>query len=179
MEVKSVENLSSMGEKPVILYINGVSSAGKSSACRYLMSLLRQPAIYLSLDQFHNALCDTYATDDWKLYNKECYGLHRTAKVWHSLGLNVVIDNVLETEKLAQDAVTVLPDAVFVGFHASLETLLAREKLRQRHHYKLVRYQFERVHQHVAYALEIDTEKSSAEQIAEQLYQFIQPLGAC
>lgn len=164
------------GDKPVILYINGVSSAGKSSACRCLMSLLVQAAIYLSLDQFHNALCDAYATDDWKLYNRDCYGLHRTAKVWHSLGFNVVIDNVLETDKLAQDAASVLPGAIFVGFHASLETLLAREKLRQRYHYKLVRYQFERVHKYVDYALEIDTERLSSEEIAEQLYQFLRPL---
>lgn len=162
---------------PVILYINGVSSAGKSSACRHLMSLMTQPAIYLSLDQFHNALCDVYATDDWRLYNKECYGLHRTAKVWHSLGLNVVIDNVLETENLARDAISVLPSAIFIGFHASLETLLAREKQRQRHHYKLVRYQFERVHRFVDYTLEIDTETATPEQIASQLYQFLEPLG--
>lgn len=160
-------------KKNIICYLNGVSSSGKTSICSFLVDYFSEPTIYLSLDNFHKVLCKKYSTEKWPLYKEEVKGLHRTAKVWYDMGFNVIIDNVLETSSLKQDAKRKLPFAKYIGVHLSLETLLEREKKRGRNDFKLVKYQFERVHKDMDYDFSINSEKSSSEELAKRIYEEI------
>ena len=67
-----------------------MSSCGKTSISKELLKTFSEPTIYLSLDNVHQNLCDRYNNDEWELYNKECYGLHRSAEVWYKQGFNVI-----------------------------------------------------------------------------------------
>lgn len=155
------------------IFLNGVSSCGKSSIAKELLKRMKEPTIYLSLDNIHENLCVEYNNDDWKLYKKECYGLHRSAKVWQKQGFNVIVDTVLETNNLYLDAKKNLPDAVFVGIYAPLETLLQREKQRKRDDFKLVEYQFKRVHKDIEYNLELDSNTKTPSQLADEILTFL------
>ena len=159
--------------KKIVYYLNGVSSSGKSSVCKILLERIKEPTIYLSLDNIHENLCDEYNNDKWKLYNQEVFGLHRTATVWISLGFNVIIDNVLEKDSLYKDARSVLPDAFYFGVFCSLETLLKREEERGRRDFNLVNFQYEKVHKNREYDLKLDSEKSSSEEMAEIILDYI------
>ncbi|MGB5791613.1 PEP/pyruvate-binding domain-containing protein [Poseidonibacter sp.] len=158
-------------KKNFICYLNGVSSSGKTSICKILLKEFKEPTIYLSLDNIHENLCDKYNNDDWKLYKKEVLGLHRMAVVWRDQGFNVIIDNILETKELCDDAKEILPDAYFISIKASLETLLKREKDRGRGHYSLVKYQYERVHKYLNYDLELDSQINGLQYLANKIIE--------
>lgn len=158
-------------KKNFICYLNGVSSSGKTSICKILLKEFKEPTIYLSLDNIHENLCDKYNNDDWKLYKKEVLGLHRMAVVWKNQGFNVIIDNILETKELCDDAKEILPDAYFISIKASLETLLKREKDRGRGHYSLVKYQYERVHKYLNYDLELDSQINGLQYLANKIIE--------
>ena len=156
-----------------ICYLNGVSSCGKTSISKELLKTFSEPTIYLSLDNVHQNLCDRYNNDEWELYNKECYGLHRSAEVWYKQGFNVILDSVLETKKLYDDAKKVLPTAIFIGVFVSLETLLQREKQRGRNDFKLVKYQYSRVHKGIKYDLEINSEDTTPIDLSQEIISFL------
>lgn len=160
-------------KKQFVIFLNGVSSCGKSSIAKELLKSIKEPTIYLSLDNIHENLCDAYNNDEWELYKKECYGLHKSAKVWEDEGFNVIVDTVLETQHLYKDAKKNLPDAVFVGVYAPLETLLEREEQRQRDDFKLVKYQFKRVHKDMEYNLRLNSDIKTPKELADEILVYL------
>lgn len=153
-----------------ICYLNGVSSCGKTSVAKFMLEKITDPIIYLSLDDFHNKLCDNYRGDDWKLYYEEVKALHRTARVWQEQGFNVIVDCVVAEARLWDDLGETLPDGFLVGLFAPLDVLLTREEARGRRHFGLVRHQFEITHQRLdQYALKIDSSRHPPEEIADYI----------
>jgi chloramphenicol 3-O phosphotransferase len=126
-------------EKGHIILLNGTSSSGKSTLSWELQAQSAEEYYWLSNDAFtdmpHNAY---YDRDRMKTYATAISMLFKTAMLFLSNGINVIIDHVMlddESGKMQEllDCVETLRDAhvLFVFVSCPLDELNRRELARQ------------------------------------------------
>lgn len=158
--------------KNFICYLNGVSSSGKTSIARSMLNKIEEKTIYLSFDDIHNNLCSFYSNSENRLYTEEVFGLHRTAKIWHDMGYNVIVDCVLVNNLFWEDAISNLPDSFFIGVFAPMNVVLKREKQKGVKNLSLIKEQFNLVHQKVdKYSLMVDSSQNRPGEIADHIIE--------
>ena len=180
-----------------IIYINGPSSAGKTTLSRALQERLPEPYLYLSIDtliemmpakandwsgerdavgySFQQAL-DEDGETTFRVVAGE-YG----AKIFSAFramvlalarsGLKLIIDDIAFGEEPARLWRECLRDfaTLWVGVTASAETLFAREAARGDRLIGSARDQMARVHRGVAYDLFLDTTALSIDEATERI----------
>jgi chloramphenicol 3-O phosphotransferase len=166
-----------------ILILNGASSSGKTSLLRALQALLDEPFLDAGIDKFIWMLPKRYL--DRPLWD-EVLGLNvRAGLVGHRLfsgmhhaiaalsraGNHLLADHVLvEPRWVAECAVLFAPlPAYLIGLRCPLDLLEQREKQRKDRTWGQAREQFEVVHAHVVYDLEVDTALHSPEECAQRV----------
>ncbi len=103
-------------------------------------------------------------------------GMHQSIAALSRAGVNVVADHVLVEQEWLQECVillSVLP-ALFVGVRCPLAVLEAREAARKDRTLGQARAQFDLVHEHDIYDLEVDTSQLSAQACAQQIKERIE-----
>lgn len=166
-----------------ILFLNGTSSSGKTSIARVLHERLPEPYLYLSVDDFFHMLPEKTlnpttqqeAEQFSRLVPVVISGLHTCVGALARAGNNVLLDHVLEEKVWLEECLEqwVGLDVIFVGVKCPLEELEKREKERGDRSLGLARYQFERVHTHTHYDLEVDTSLLSAEECAARIMTYL------
>lgn len=178
-----------------IIYLNGPSSAGKTTLSRTLQARLPEPYLYLSVD----ALIELMPTkvNDWSgkgsaigysfqkvldaggqttyrvvagEYGEKMLPAFRAiALAIARSGLKLIIDDIAFGEEPAQQWRACLRDfaMLWVGVTASAETLDAREAARGDRLIGSARDQLARVHRGVTYDLFIDTTALSTDEATE------------
>lgn len=156
-----------------IIFLNGVSSSGKSSIAERLLVALPDVFFHMGVDAFgamrsverthelaQDALKDTL--------RRTRAGFHRAVAGMASAGNNVVVDYVLSEPWRLRDCLEVLEpfDVYFVGVYCSPEELVRREVERGDRPEGLAIAQVETVHAHGMYDLEVDTAAASTEECA-------------
>jgi chloramphenicol 3-O phosphotransferase len=170
-----------------IIILNGTSSAGKSTLARNLQTVATQPFLHVQMDTFLEMMPPRYADHPDGLMILPMEGVDPpeamikigpfAAHVLHSMrraiaalaneGLNLIIDDVLlENEQEDYQRLLADHDVTFVKVHASLEVAELREVARGDRDIGQARWQFDRVHQHVSYDLELDTTDSAPDTCA-------------
>jgi chloramphenicol 3-O phosphotransferase len=165
-----------------IIFINGTSSSGKTSLIKALQSQLPEPYLDMGIDRFIWMLPSRYLNRPlWdevlgKAHHSGPLGLALFSGMHHAIaasarrGLNIIADHVL-IEKTWVDECSVLfadMNAYLVGLHCPLEILEQRERARQDRTLGQARAQFDIIHKHVTYDLELDTSKFNTEDCAEK-----------
>ena len=156
-----------------VIVINGASSAGKSSMLAALQDASPAPFLDAGLDKFLFMLPKQYlnlhwmdvlgrATEAGPMGHTLIQGMHRAVAVLAKSGLNVVVDHVMVEPSWAADCATALEGvpAYLVGAHCPLEELERRETKRKDRTLGQARAQFELVHQHGIYDLDVDTSQT-------------------
>jgi chloramphenicol 3-O phosphotransferase len=160
--------------KPPILFLNGTSSAGKTTTARAFQRLWHDPALYASIDSFIFMLADHVLKNDearkkalWPLIS----AFNRSLPHIAGTGFPVVIDYVMESRVWLDECVLQLKDydVYFVGVQCPLDELERRELARGDRQVGFARWQYDKVHRYGAYDLEIDTHAHTPEACAEQL----------
>lgn len=162
-----------------ILFLNGTSSAGKTSIAKAFQSLHVEPCLYASVDAFIFMFADHVRTNDTvrrKVLPPVISAFHRSLPELAACGFPVVVDHVIEARDWAMECAIALAGfrAYFVGVHCPLEILEERERRRGDRQIGFARWQFERVHSYGEYDLTLDTSRLSPEQSAEQLIALVQ-----
>lgn len=175
-----------------IILLNGVGSAGKSSLAKALQQITRQPFLHFSMDVFLEMLPPVYfdhpdglvfetieedghpsvIIHEGELSRRTLRGMRRAAAAMAGEGNNLIIDEVLiGTGLAAQEYRDLLAPyrLHWVGVHAPLDVLEARERRRDDRQPGLARWQFPRVHAGMTYDLEIDTSRLSPAEAAERI----------
>jgi len=161
-----------------ILFLNGTSSAGKTSLARTFQKLWHEPTLYASVDAFIFMFPDHVLKDDavrpnalWPLLSAFNRSLPNVA----ACGFPMVVDYVLEAEEWVRECVESLRDydVLFVGIKCPLAELERREKARGDRQVGIARWQYERVHRFGAYDFEIDTRVNTPEAGAVQLKELL------
>lgn len=177
-------------EQGLIVLLNGTSSAGKTSIS---MELTNQKEIlfhHLSIDDFYHNYNDFINNKfpDLKPVRKlddEVIGqiifdpiismYYATIKLFSEMGLNVIVDTVIENDKWFNDYLDALFDypTLFVGVICSKEELARREQIRGDRRIGLAASQFDKVYSFNEYDLEVNTEELSPTECADKIISFM------
>ena len=164
-----------------IIFLNGTSSSGKTSIAKALQQILETPALHVQVDTFADMLPEGYLETAVPEQRKETAarlisGFHHAVAALAAAGNTVILDHVVPSPSWWQECMTVFAPhrLLTVGVHCPLPELEQRETARGDRHPGLARMQFDRVHQHGAYQVEVDTSQLSPETCATQIQSALQ-----
>jgi len=122
-------------EKGKIIFLNGVSSSGKTTLAKTLQERLTEPFFRLGADMFGgDILPEKFLTNDdaeVKFCLKAYSAMFYTIKTYSDMGFNTVVEHVLGKDNL-KESIRILHDypVLFVHVICPLEELRRREKER-------------------------------------------------
>ena len=183
-----------------IVFLNGISSSGKTTIAKAFQELMEEPYFRTGLDHFLDMTHDKFHTisadtnpplADGFLWvratgtepgteirigpagYKLLAGMYRAIGVLAATGNNIIVDDVLFDRKVLKDAVETLylHKVLFVGVRCPLEVAEQREKERSDRFPGLARQHFDIVHAHGIYDLEVDTFTLTPPECANQIKQ--------
>ena len=164
-----------------LIYLNGTSSAGKSSLAEELQPLLEQPFLFFSIDTL------LYTLPPGELEAVKGKASYKRELDWNSLfsgyfacvrslldhGNLVIADCPVYNQEMAERYRKSLGDfeqIVKVKVDCPLEVAEQRERERDDRTIGLARRQFRTVHQFLSYDLSVDTVKNCPQSAAESLF---------
>ena len=186
-----------------IIFLNGTSSAGKTTLSHKLQEMLEEPYVHMALDQFRDGLPDKYrglnsppgttgsrglnvvpVIDGETAYTsiqfgedgkKMLRGMRRAIAAMVNSGNNVIIDDIILSCEFLDDYVEVFSGlkVIFVGVHCPLSMIDKREAARPGRFPGTAAGHFEVCHAHGDYDIEVDTSIDQPQQCAEQVVTFI------
>lgn len=172
----------------LIVFLNGTSSAGKTSISIELKNQKEIPFHHLSIDAFfrnyfdfiNNKFPDTEPTKEVDnigqiIFDPIVSVYYATIKLFSEMGLNVIVDTVIDNDKRFNDYLDVLFDypTLFVGVICSKEELTRREQIRGDREIGLANSQYDKIYSFNEYDLEVNTEELSPTECAEKILSFI------
>ncbi len=154
-----------------IIFLNGVSSSGKSALAKELQKRLTEDFFHVQLDAFIEMLPHT---DDMDMFYRMVDGMHRSIAGLAEAGNNLIIDHVVIDKLWLVQCLELLGgrNVLFVGLSCPLDELERRERERDSRRQGFARAQIERIHTGKIYDLELDTLELSVEQCAERVLEF-------
>lgn len=171
-----------------ILFLNGTTSAGKTSTAHMLQKILEEPYLEAGIDNFLCMLPRRYfkqplwdeilgkANQSGKMGNLLISGMHHSILALSNLGLNVVADHVLIEKPWLAECVELFHDkpAYLIGIKCPLEVVEQRELVRADNRAPgLARKQINFVHAHGVYDFEVDTSTCNEEECAQRIKGFL------
>lgn len=171
-----------------IIILNGASSSGKTSILTELQEILPEPYLNAGVDKFIWMLPKRYLDRPlWEevlgLANRAgatgrrlFSGMHRAIADLAECGNNVIADHVFVERSWLCDCArqfAILP-AYLVGIRCLLDLLEQRERSRKDRTLGQARLQFDLVHAHGIYDLEVDTSLLSPVECAKKIMAYIQ-----
>lgn len=186
-----------------IIFLNGTSSAGKTTLAYALQERFNEPWLHIALDQFRDGLPAKYrglnspqgstgeaglnvvpVTDVGKPFTairfgaagkKMLLGMRRAIRALVETGNNVIIDDIILEAEFLQDYLDVFAglEVIFVGVRCPMETINKREAARPGRFPGTARGHMEICHAHGDYDVSVDTATSSPQQCASQVIDYL------
>ncbi|KWX69438.1 chemotaxis protein [Paenibacillus riograndensis] len=172
----------------LIVLLNGTSSSGKTSISMELKNQKEIPFHHLSIDDFfgnYNDFIDNKYPDIEPTREVEDVGqilfdpiisvYYATIKLFSEMGLNVIVDTVIDNDKRFNDFLDLFFDypTLFVGVLCSKEELTRREQIRGDREIGLANSQYDKIYSFNEYDLEVNTGELSPTECAEKILSFI------
>jgi chloramphenicol 3-O phosphotransferase len=183
-----------MGDIPKrgrIVLLNGASSSGKSTIAKCLQEILDEPYLHVCHDDFKLQYYESFPKkyrppplpsdisdeDRYALRDKSEFWNRRYSAFYHYIAIlskmetNVIVDIVMATRHVLKMCIGILVDypLLLVGVHCPLQELEERESKRKHRVQGLAKKQYERVHAHAMYDIEIDTSQNTPLQCAQEI----------
>lgn len=186
-----------------IIFLNGTSSAGKTTLAHSLQERLDAPYIHIALDQFRDGLPARYrglnsppgTTGDLGLnvvpiidaetpYTEIRFGeagltmlkgMRRAIAAMAGAGNNVIIDDIILREDFLTDYVEALRGlpVYFIGVRCPLDVIEERERVRPGRFPGTAAGHFGICHAHGIYDIEVDTSVQSPSECAASVIEFM------
>jgi len=187
-----------------IIFLNGTSSAGKTTLAHALQEQFDDPYLHIALDQFRDGLPDKFRglnaptnspgdrglnvvpiTEVAKPFTeirfgqdgkKMLRGMRRAMASMVSCGNNIIIDDIiLEPEFLDDYLITFEPfEVFFVGVRCPLDVINQRESTRPGRFPGTAMGHFDICHIHRIYDVEVDTATLRPNECADTIIQFME-----
>jgi chloramphenicol 3-O-phosphotransferase len=177
-------------EQGTVIFLNGASSSGKTTIARALLGMLDEVYLTLAVDDFVTTLLRPYLAPQEGFVPPDgleeavnaylpamAAAYHHAVATLAGRGANVIIDHVLQSPAWLYECVTLLAGApvLFVGVRCPLDELERREAERDREP-GTARYQYERVHAHGLYDVEVDTAADDVQACAARIVAALRTL---
>lgn len=175
-----------------LIFLNGTSSAGKTTLARELQERLASPHLLTGIDdafamlpnRLHNHRDGFYFDRDHRNKVRLNFGEfgratlkahHRSVAAIAKSGIDLICDEVILTDELRQDWMTVLADldVTLIGVHCSLDELQRRESARGDRIIGQAEGQIDLVHEGMTYDIEVDTTVLPSSEVADQIVREI------
>ena len=186
-----------------IIFLNGTSSAGKTTISHKLQELLDEPYVHMALDQFRDGLPDKFrglnsppgttgsrglnvvpVIDGDKAYTsiqfgedgkKMLRGMRRAIAAMVESGNNVIIDDIILSSEFLDDYLDVFShlDVTFVGVQCPLNVIENRESARPGRFPGTAAGHFNICHSHGIYDVVVDTSSDEPLHCAKQVVNFV------
>ena len=150
-----------------VVFLNGTSSSGKTTIAKALQQQLTAPYMLVSIDGFFHMYPEKFLSPKSEedaqvlvaLIPGVVSGLHASVAALAKTGNNIIVDHVLQEDGWLQECVEKWTglDVLFVGVKCPLVIVEQRERDRGNRNIGTARHQFERVHAHGLYDVEVDT----------------------
>jgi chloramphenicol 3-O phosphotransferase len=168
-----------------IIILNGTSSSGKTSIVKALQTALDEPYLDAGLDRFIWMLPKRYlerplwddvlgrSSQAGRMGHRLVRGMHRAILALSKAGSNVIADHVLVEPGWLEECIHMFGEmqAYLIGVRCPLEVLEQRERARRDRTLGQAKLQYEVVHAHTVYDVEVDTSISSPEECAQQIIE--------
>ena len=160
-----------------IIFLNGASSAGKSTLAKAVQRLLDEPFWHVSSDQFVAAQLLPQRRGEggdfaWPVMRPRFFtAFHRCLPAIASAENNIIVEHVIEFEAWMRDLVQLLAafDIFFVGVHCPLPELERREQARGDRAIGEAHDHLQVVHTFGIYDYEVDSTAASADENAQRI----------
>ncbi len=156
-----------MKNKSRIIFLNGPSSAGKSTLARQIQSSMPQPFYYMAIDQYQlGVMPQEEQLFEIDLHEISMEMFYDAVKVHIDKGYDLILDDVIDSDSYYQYVRGALKNATvfWIRLECSLDTLLQRELQRtdRKADIENVTKQFHNLRPKKEYDLIIDSEHCDA-----------------
>ena len=162
--------------KGKIIFLNGVTSSGKTSIVDALQARRDVFFYVVANDLFQEMVGEQYLEEDyWKYLSEVIIMMYHTAKLYSDLGKNVLIDGIIVEREEIRPHYAQLMEIMKDSPLDIVEVYCPLDICRQRNIERGDRYesqsdeQAELMNKDIKYSLQVDTSKYSAEECAEQI----------
>ena len=166
--------------KGKIIFLNGASSAGKTTLSKALQEKLVIPFYWMSEDVFVDMLHKKFVNNDSEANEQACSkaisGLYHTAKLYSDLGMNVIVDTVTDEQEWLDEILDILHDypVLFVHVTCPLDEIKRREKERGDRIIGLAEEQISLLCPlDNTYDIIVDTHKNTYEECADKIIELL------
>ncbi len=163
-------------QKGRILFLNGVTSAGKTSIVDALQSRREVFFYVVANDLFEEMVGEQYLQENyWKYLSEVILMMYHTAKLYSDMGKNVLIDGILvEREEIKphyQQLMEIMKDnpLEIVEVYCPLEICRQRNLVRENRYEAQSEEQFELMNQQIAYSFRVDTSVHTPDECADMI----------
>ena len=163
-------------EKGRIIFLNGVTSAGKTSIVEAIQD--RDDVFFhvVANDLFQEMVGEKFLRENyWKYLSEVIIMMYHTAKLFSDMGKNVLIDGILvEREEIRphyQQLVEILKDNPLdiVEVYCPLDICRKRNKIRGDRYESQSEEQYELMAQNIKYSMRVDTSLYSSTECADMI----------
>ena len=163
-------------EKGRIIFLNGVTSAGKTSIVEAIQD--RDDVFFhvVANDLFQEMVGEKFLRENyWKYLSEVIIMMYHTAKLFSDMGKNVLIDGILvEREEIRphyQQLVDILKDNPLdiVEIYCPLDICRKRNMIRGDRYESQSEEQYELMAQNIKYSMRVDTSLYSSTECAEMI----------
>ena len=170
-------------QKGKIIFLNGVSSSGKTTIAKTLQKKLTEPYCLLNVDEFLHKMDERFLNDqewlraggvEWIWKALGCF--HKSIKLFSDTGLNVIADHVVQRQDWLDECLDLLRDndVLFVHVTCPAEELSRREKERGDRQIGQGESQLKMLlPKDGVYDITIDTFSSSKEECADEIIRLL------
>ena len=163
-------------EKGKIIFLNGVTSSGKTSIVEALQERRDQFFYVVANDLFQEMVGEQYLEEDyWKYLSEVIILMYHTAKLYSDLGKNVLIDGILverdEIKPHYEQLMEIMKDSPLsiVEVYCPLDICKQRNIERGDRYESQSDEQAELMSKDIKYTMRVDTSKNTPAECAEQI----------
>lgn len=159
-----------------IIFLNGTTSAGKTSIARELQKRLDEVYCVHGRDIFDNMFPEHIWSNNElmrKIGPKMYLGFHQSIAAYANQGNYIIVDHILNRKEWVYECAEAFKgiDTMFVGVKCPIDIAVKREQERADRKSGLVRSQINIVHAHNIYDLELDTSKNSTSECVTRIIE--------
>lgn len=167
-------------EKGNIVFLNGVSSAGKTTLTKALQSKISKPYYHICCDDFMNMTPKQILYDDFDNQLLITQGImHECISLFSDKGHCVIVDDVVldipDKNDWLYEYVTMFQGypVLFVRVDCPISELDRREINRGNRHIGQAKWQTEHMDYKILYDLVVNTHENTTEECADQIIQML------
>lgn len=170
--------------KNQIIFLNGVTSSGKSTLAKALQEKLTEPYFLFNMDAFvydflptmlHEKFMVPDSLDTNTMILQAFSAFHRTSRALSDAGFNLIVDHVFERQEWLDECVELLHDQLVLFVHVTcpIEELRRRERERGDREIGRAENQLLLLCPRDTYDITVDTYNSSIEECVKSIIELL------